>query len=765
MHKLLIAGLLSTSTTILAGGASAAGQDTPTSARMADGATSTKAETVGVAGTDAERAADRAAEAMLNRMTQEEKLQLVHGGGWDSSPIGAIGHIRGVPRLGIPNIDYLDSTAGPNAKDKNATPLPNPLALAASWDRGLAEAYGTHIATELRVLGFSGALGGGINLAREPRNGRTFEYQGEDPVLAGEMLAARIRGNNRLPMLTTAKHFIMNDQETNRFTSNSVIGERPFRELYLRAFEIAVKEGRPASVMCAYNLVNGVKSCENRLILTDILKGEWGFKGFVQGDWALSITDTARAANAGTDEEQPGSTDNGKPDKYGLPTFFNQKLGKAVADGRVPQSRLDDMVRRKLRMLYLSGIMASPPHPGGTIDTVAGDRLALKVAQESIVLLKNDGAAVGTAPVLPLDRTALSSIAVIGGHADKGVISGGGSGSVPPRDGNAVECRTPGANVLTIPLCANWYRSSPLTAIRNKVPQATVTYLDGDNPAAAADAAARADVAIVFATQFLLEQVDLKSLALPDGKSDPANQFYDQEALIAAVAAKAKRTVVVLENGTAVLMPWAGKVNAIVDAWYPGVKGGDAIADVLFGDVNPSGKLPLTFPNDESELPQPRIPEKEMRILHEEGLNMGYRRYDALKTAPLFAFGHGLSYTKFTYSGLTAKQLPSGAVRVRFTLRNAGSRAGAEVAQIYAAMPAAANEPPQRLVGWQKVTLTPGARRTVSLTIPTDRFTIWSGGWRVPAGEGRIIVGGSSRDPQAVTSPIRFVNVATSAVR
>lgn len=679
-------------------------------------------------------------------MTQAEKLQLVHGGGWDSSSIGAIGHVNGIARLGIPDIDYLDSTAGPNAPGKNPTPLPNPLALAASWDPLLAHDYGKHVATELRTLGFSGALGGGINLSREPRNGRTFEYQGEDPVLAGTMLAARIRGNNELPMLATAKHFAMNDQETNRFTSDSVIAERPLRELYLRAFEIAVKEGRPAMVMCAYNKVNGEKSCENHKLLTDILKGEWQFPGYVQGDWALSITDSVRAANAGTDEEQPGSLNDDKPDKFGLNTFFNQKLGRAVEAGQVSQARLDDMVLRKLRMLYRSGIMADPPKPGGIIDQAAGDRFALRVAQESIVLLKNDA---GTAaPVLPLDRSKVKSVVVIGGHADVGVISGGGSGSVPPRDGNAVECRTPGANVLTIPLCANWYRSSPLSALRAKLPQANVTYFSGEDLNAAAAAAGQADVAILFATQHMMEQVDLASLALPDGKADPANQAYDQGALILAVAAKAKRVVIVLENGTAVTMPWANKVNAIVEAWYPGVKGGEAIADVLVGDVNPSGKLPLTFPNDENELAQRNISATQTRVAHAEGLRMGYRYYDTLGTAPLFPFGHGLSYTQFAYSGLQVTQQASGEVKVRFTLTNTGARTGAEVAQVYAAMPASADEPPKRLVAWQKVTLAAHTSRVVSMTVPPARFAIWQDRWVIPAGNASLLVGGSSRAPR-----------------
>ncbi|HEX7877007.1 MAG TPA: glycoside hydrolase family 3 C-terminal domain-containing protein [Sphingobium sp.] len=707
--------------------------------------------------------ADARAAALLQQMTQDEKVQLVHGHGWNSSPIGAIGFVKGVARLGIPDINYLDSTAGPHIKDKNATPLPSPIGIAASWNPALAFDVGRHIAIELRTLGFNAGLGGGINLTREPRNGRTFEYLGEDPLLAGKMLAARLKGNNTLPVLGVAKHFALNDQETNRFTANAIVDERVLREYYLLPFEIAVKEGQPTSVMCSYNAVNGEKSCENRHLVTDILKGEWAFPGYVQSDWALAVSDTERSANAGIDEEQPGSQNDDKPDAYGLATFFNQKLGRAVAAGRVPQSRLDDMVVRKLRALYRAGLMDAPQPAIGSIDVAAGDSMALRAAQESIVLLKNDNRG---APVLPLDRSRLKSIAVIGGHADVAVISGGGSGQVPPRGADPVTCRTPGANALTIPLCANWYASSPLAAIRAKLPAGKVTFSSGEDRQAAVDSAAGADVAIIFATQFVSEQMDLKTLALPSDVTDKANQAYDQVALIEAVAAKAKRVVVVLENGTAVTMPWAPKANAIVTAWYPGIKGGEAIADILFGDVNPSGRLPLSFPNDESELAQPtatragpmpmpgaKQPAKLIPYPHDEGLLVGYRRYDALKRKPLFAFGHGLSYTRFTYSGLKIAPQASGDVEVSFTLANTGSRAGAEVAQIYAALPTAVGEP-KRLIGWEKVTLAPGERRRVSTTVSAARFGIWQGGWSVPAGSARVMVGGSSEGQGALSGKL-----------
>lgn len=683
--------------------------------------------------------ADRRAGAILTQLTQEEKIRLVHGAGWGASPIGGVGRVAGVPRVGIPDIDYLDSAAGPGIK--GATPLPSPLAIAASWNTQLAYDMGVHIARELRVLGFAGGLGGGVNLIREPRNGRSFEYLGEDPVLAGQMLAARIRGTRTLPILSVAKHFALNDQETDRFAVDAVIAERPLRELYLKAFEIAVKEGSPEIVMCAYNRVNGEKSCENKHLIRDILKGEWGFPGYVQSDWSLAISDTIRAANAGTDEEEPGSANDDKPDQFGLLSNFNQKLARAVQSGAVPQSRLDDMVRRKLRMLFRSGLIDNPPTRGGVIDRAAGDAFALHSARESIVLLKNDSGG-GRKAVLPFDRARVRSVAVIGGHADAGVLSGGGSAQVPSRDGEAVSCRTPGANVLTIPACANWYASPPLAAMRAKMPAARFRYASGDNLGEAVAIATEADVAVVFATQYVMEQRDLDTLGLPDAKTDPANQGYDQNALIEAVAAKAKRTVVVLETGTAVTMPWASKVNSIVQAWYPGNRGGEAIADILVGDVNPSGKLPLSFPNSESELPQPRITSG--KVDYTEGMLMGYRRYDALRTKPLFAFGHGLSYTQFVYSSPRATEASNNDVTLQFSIKNVGDRAGAEVAQVYAALPASAGDTPKRLIAFTKVLLRPRERRQITLNIPSERLATWQDGWSIPGGATTIMVGGSS---------------------
>ncbi|WP_367846700.1 beta-glucosidase [Rhodoferax sp. WC2427] len=720
-----------------------------------DGPTAPSADTV----------ADQRAAALVAQMTLDEKIQMVHGIGLGVGPLGGAGYIPGIARLGIPDYYIADSATGvAQVKlgatglanvDNGTTPMPAPIGLAASWDTSLAHAYGAQIATELRTVGFSEGLGGGVNLARELRNGRTFEYMGEDPVLAGHMIAERTKGTQSQKVVATIKHYAANDQETNRFTSNSVVDERTLRELHLLPFEIGVKDGQPGNVMCAYNLVNGAKSCENKTLLTDVLKTEWGFQGKVQSDWFMAVTNTVSAANAGLDEEQAGSTDD-SVGFFGIKTYFNQKLKAAVEAGTVSVARLNDMVQRKLRTMVKVGVMDAPAPLNGTIDQAAGNTAARQVAEQSMVLLKNAVPAGYTTAALPLDATAATKILVVGGHADAGVMSGGGSAGTPPRDGNAVACLSPAYMVGgQVSGCAVWYKSSPLDAIRAKAPHATVTYLDGTDAAAAANAAALADVTIVFGTQWQTEGGDLPSLSLPDAVADPANQAYDQNALMAAVAATAKRSVVVLQSGTAVTMPWLSGVHSVLEAWYPGVQGGAAIANVLFGTVNPSGKLPLTFPKSESDMPQKRISATDTQVVYSEGLQMGYRWYDAENIEPLFPFGHGLSYTRFRYAGVRSSTNADGGVTLSFTLTNTGTVAGAEVAQVYAALPSAVGEPPQRLVGWQKVSLAAGESKTVSVAVKAERLAIWdttAHQWRLPGGSFGFTVGGSSRDAQALTS-------------
>ncbi|MFL9995617.1 glycoside hydrolase family 3 C-terminal domain-containing protein [Paraburkholderia sediminicola] len=707
--------------------------------------------------------ADSRAAALVAQMTTAEKIQLVHGEGIPNAGLGGpypagingAGYIPGIPRLGIPGLAMADSAGGVNVANSNATALPAPVALAASWDPTLANAYGARIATELRVLGYAEGLGGGVNLTREPRDGRTFEYMGEDPVLTGTMSAARTIGTQAQKVIATIKHYAMNDQETNRMTSNSVVDERTMRETELLAFELGVTLGTPGNVMCSYNLVNGVYACENPYLLTSVLKNEWGFKGVVQSDWTANHS-TVASALAGLDEEEPGDIGSGASiPGFTITSYFNTALANAVSAGSVPMSRLNDMVQRKLRTMIRWGVFDSPPTTGGTVDQSAGNALALQVAQQSSVLLKNAVASGDTQAVLPLNAAGLSSIVVIGGHADAGVLSGGGSGAVPAAAGNAVSGCVSASPLLST--CATWYKSAPLAAIEAKAPNATVTFLDGTNATAAATAAAKADVAIIFATQWESEGTDLASLSLPSNTTDRFNQSYDQNALITAVAAQAKRVIVVLENGSPVLMPWLGNVHGVLESWYPGVQGGQAIADLLFGDVNPSGKLPITFPVQDSDLPQQTISATDTTVTYSEGLFMGYRWYDGKQIAPLFPFGYGLSYTNYAYSGLNAQADASGNVTVTFTVRNAGSRAGSEIAEVYAALPSGLGEPPKRLVGWQKVALQPGQSQQVSVSIAPKLLSTWDATnhvWKLNNGAYQLIAGASSRDPNALTASV-----------
>ncbi|MGU8082023.1 glycoside hydrolase family 3 C-terminal domain-containing protein [Burkholderia pyrrocinia] len=714
-----------------------------------------------VAPADPDAAADQRAASLVAQLTTDEKLQLVHGTGLPALDLGGpfpadalngASYIPGVPRLGIPGVSSADSAGGVNVKNARVTALPAPVALAATWDPALAGTYGTRIALELRALGFAEGLGGGVNLAREPRNGRTFEYMGEDPVLAGTLSAARTNATQAQKVIATIKHFAFNDQETNRMTIDSVVDERTMREAELLAFEIGVKDGQPGNVMCSYNKLNGVYACENPYLLTTVLKNEWGFKGVVQSDWGATHS-TVAAVQAGLDEEQPGAADdNNAP----LGSFFNTKLRAALQAGSVSVARLNDMVQRKLRTLIRIGVMDAPPKPGGAIDEAAGNADALAIARQSAVLLKNAAVPGDAQPVLPLAAGVLKSVVVIGGHADAGVLSGGGSGAVPAIDGNAVTtCQQPADTLFGG--CATWYKSAPLAAIRAKAPNASVSYLDGTDANAAANAAAQADVAIVFATQWQTEGLDLASLSLPDAKADPYNQQYDQNALIAAVAAKAKRTIVVLENGSPVLMPWLANVHGVLDAWYPGVQGGQAIADLLFGDANPSGRLPLTFPKQEADLPQPTIDPSGRQSVYAEGLAYGYRWFDAKAIEPLFPFGYGLSYTTYALAGMTAQADASGNVTVGVTVTNTGARAGTQTVQIYAALPASLGEPPKRLVGWTKVALQPGESRALSIAVPSQRFATWdvnTHAWRVSAGSYTLTAAASSRDPQALSQAV-----------
>lgn len=675
---------------------------------------------------------DERADLVLKQLTFEEKLQFLHGNGmrdWGKRPNpnwylgnGGAGFVLGVPRLGIPIIQMTDAAYGVRSSAENgrySTALPSDLASAASWDPQAACEYGALIGREMRAQGYNMTLGGGVNLAREPRNGRTFEYLGEDPILAGTMVGNRIKCEQAQHVIGDIKHFAVNDQESGRTEVNAIIGKRALRETDLLAFEIGIAIGQPGAVMCSYNLLNGDYACENKYLLTDVLKSEWKFPGFVVSDWGGTHS-TVKASAAGLDTEEPEDI------------FYGEKFKAAVQSGEIPMSELDDHVRRILRSEFASGIIDDPPQKA-VIDVEAGFDTSRKLAEQSIVLLKNSN------NVLPLNRN-LHSIAVIGERADFGMISGAGSAQVDPPG-------PPGKWHEHV-----WFPTSPLKAVAAKVPAAKVEFDSGSNPESAAALAKRSDVAIVFVNQWTSEGMDLPNLALPGNQND----------LIAAVAAANPRTIVVLESGSAVTMPWLDKVPGVLEAWYAGNKGADAVVNILFGDVNPSAKLPISFPRSEADLPRPTLdvpPEKKTADLanqegkatfsvhYDEGLKVGYKWYDAENKPVLFPFGFGLSYTTFAYSGL--KVQPGTEPTVEFTVRNTGRRDGAEIAQVYVSFPASAGEPPKRLVAFKKVWIPAGQSKQVKLTVDRKYLSIFDetgNAWKLLPGGYSFKVGGSSHD-------------------
>jgi beta-glucosidase len=690
---------------------------------------------------------------MLARMTQAQKLQLLSGTGGTPSndfalPLGAGGYIPGIPELGIPALYFVDGSLGLADGKAPSTVLPSSIASAATWDTSLAYQFGTVIGAETNAWGMNVNLGGNTNMiGREPRDGRTFETKGEDPILAGKIAAAHVKGVQSQHVIGGVKHFAFNDQETGRNESNVIIDDRSGRESDLLAFEIGVKDAGVQSVMCSYNLLNGTWACEDPYLLTQVLKNDWGFNGFVMSDWwALPASgpssQTVTAANAGLDQEQPDNE------------FFNATaLDAAVASGQVPQSRIDDMVTRILHAMYQVDVFNQPPAVTALSPAMvtADEAIAQTVEEQGAVLLKNAN------NQLPLNAASLNSIAVIGSHADKAVLTGGGSAQVYPTEGVSLNEGNPAVPGWSPVI---WIPSSPVKAIQAAAPNATVLYNDGTNATAAASTAALANVAIVFVSQWTSEGMDMPSLNFTDViHSTPINQ----DALVNAVAAANPHTIVVMENGGAQVLPWLGSVNAVLEAWFPGIRGGQAIANILFGSVNPSGKLPITFPASVSQLPRPVIPGSNSASTpftenYSEGLLVGYKWYDSNGYTPEFPFGFGLSYTTFQFSNvalvnnLTASN-PN--IQVTFDLTNTGSVTGGEVAQVYLALPASTNEPPKRLVGWQKAFLTPGQQQSMTVEVdendsshPLSYWDTGSSSWLTAPGTYTVYLGDSSANLQ-----------------
>ncbi|MEO7494258.1 MAG: glycoside hydrolase family 3 C-terminal domain-containing protein [Massilia sp.] len=686
--------------------------------------------------------ADQRASLALKAMTQEEKLVWVFGYfGSDMGPKkmnpaalpASAGYIAGVPRLGLPALFETDAGIGvasqntPNPRERTA--LPSGLATAATWNTKLAYAGGAMIGAEARSSGFNVMLAGGVNLQRDPRNGRNFEYAGEDPLLASTIVASAIKGIESNHVISTVKHFALNDQETGRNELDVKITDAAARMSDLLAMQLVIEQANPGSVMCAYNRVNGDYACQNDYLLNQVLKQDWSYKGFVMSDWGATHS-TVAAANSGLDQQSGHEFDKSP--------YFAGALAEAVKTGQVSQTRLDNMAFRVLRAMFDKGVVDYPLAAESAIDFKSHNAISREGAEESLVLLKNANSA------LPLRKDA-KKIVIIGGHADVGVLSGGGSSQVYPVGGMAVKGLLP----ATWPGPVVYFPSSPMKAIKERAPGASVQFDSGADPVQAARLAAGADVVLVFAIQWIGEAQDAKSLDLPD----------NQNALIAQVAAANPRTVVVLETGGPVAMPWLDKSAAVLQAWYPGTSGGEAIARVLFGEVNPSGHLPATFPASLSQLPRPVLdgdPKNEklqFTVNYHEGAAIGYKWFDQKGLKPLFPFGHGLSYTSFAYSGLAA-QNDKGQLRVRFKVTNTGAVAGKDVPQVYVAPLGAKWDSPKRLAAFDKLELRPGETREVTLDIEPRLLGMYDSAsktWRIAAGKYKLSLAQDAADGAATS--------------
>ncbi|RQR38217.1 beta-glucosidase [Burkholderia sp. Bp9143] len=634
------------------------------------------------------------------------------------------GYVRGVARLGIPPLMLADTSLGVRATDDphaGATAFPAALALGATFDPELAKAQGAAIGREVRAAGFNVALGGGINLVREVRNGRNFEYVSEDPLVSGKLGAAVVSGTQAEGVIALVKHVSLNASETNKFFLDAIIDPAAHRESDLLAFQIAIEDGAPGALMGAYNLVNGEYACGNRHILQDIVKDAMRFKGWVMSDWrAVNHWDFALK---GLDQQSGAQLDECE--------WFNEPLRRAYDEGRIPKERISEMVRRMLRSYYAIGI--DRPRAAEAVDWDAHHGVALEIARKGIVLLKNDR------ETLPLARD-LKRIAMIGGFAQAGVLSGSGSSQVRPRGGFAAEVPLR-SHPLLGPTSMCFFGPSPLAELRTRMPQTAIDFDSGAHVADAVALAEKADVVIVNAIRHEGERFDCPDMTLPFG----------QDELIEAVARVNSNVIVVLQTGNPIEMRWRDKVRAVVQAWFPGQAGAQAIAEILTGEINPSGRLPLTFPVNIEQTPHPHLPGADVelgtriKVHYHEGAEIGYRWFAQRGEAPVFSFGHGLGYTQFEYGNFSA--CGGETVTVRFTVTNTGARDGDDVPQVY--LTDAHREQRVRLLGFKRVTLRAGASIDVSLHADPRllaRFDEASGNWHIRQGDYRIVLARSAVD-------------------
>jgi beta-glucosidase len=636
---------------------------------------------------------------VLARMSVAQKVGLLNG----ASGSSYVGFIPAVGALCIPAINLEDGPAGVGDGMTGVTQLPAPVAVAATWDTAAEQRYGQVIGSEQAAKGTTVDLGPTINIVRDPRWGRAFESIGEDPFLNGTLGAANIRGVQSAGVLAQVKHFAVYNQETNRNTpsDNAVVSARAEQEIYLPAFQDAVQQGAASSVMCAYSTINGTAACQNAALMSTVLRQQFRFTGFVTSDWGGTHA-TAASANAGLNMDMPGNDG-----------FYGSALASAVSAGSVSTATLNGLVSPVLTELFAFGLFDTPPSgsPAQAATSTADQNDALALAEEGTVLLKNSGG------VLPLARS--GSIAVIGADASGSPLTAGGGSAGVSSSGTV----TPLAGITA--------------AAGSGV---TVSFNDGSSASAAASLAAASSVAVVFAGNDETEGADLSSIDLPSAENS----------LISAVAAANPHTVVVLNTGSAVTMPWLPSVAGVLEAWYPGQEDGTAIASLLFGTTDPSGHLTVTFPAALSQVPASAAaqwPGSGGTVQYSEGVSVGYRWYNAQNLTPLFPFGFGLSYTSFSFSNLKVTPLPAGGTAtVSATVTNTGSRAGADVAQLYVSDPAAAGEPPRQLEGFARVSLAPGASQIVQFPLTQRSLSFWNAAasaWATATGSYGLAVGDS----------------------
>ena len=668
---------------------------------------------------------------VIDAMTTDEKIAFLAGdnltgiAGFEGTHTGTS---NGIERLGIPTVYYSDGPMG--VRSGQGTAFPAPIALAATWDPDIAQRYGAAVATEAKFKGNDIVFAPTVNIMRVPHHGRTFEGYGEDPELAARIGVGWIRGAQRTGLIASVKHYVANNQEGiglnpaigpqlplgvsvigNRLFVDAVIDDRTLREIYLPAFEAAVTEANVGVVMCGYNRVNGEWACESETLLETILRDDWGFDGYVVADY-LAAHNPINNFYGGLDfEPWPGLS-------YGP-----LQLTPLVAAGVLDTETLDRRVGNILRSYFAYGLLDRPAYPAdeAQIDKQAHADLAGEVERGAITLLQNNG-------LLPLDARELSSVAIIGEPADNFQARAGSAGISP------------------------FFFNTPREVITARLePETTVHYDDGSDPAAAAELAATVDVALVFVADRSVEGADRLCIRL-----NCVDEPGDQDALIAAVAAANARSVVVLETGAPVLTPWRNALAALVQAWIPGVDAGRAIDAVLFGDADPGGRLPVTFPESEADLPTAgdptRYPGVAERAVYAEGLEVGYRWFDARGLEPAFPFGHGLSYTQFDYADLTVGARDDGGLDIAFQVLNTGTRAGVAVPQVYLSLPDVSDtvrQPPQALKAFDKLTLNAGEQRRVELSLPPRALEYWdtqTAQWARVPGCATVRVGRSSRD-------------------